>query len=396
MSRTLFQSGPRNDGRPARPTEDSYAFLNRVDQPYWGRVRDQVEGLYARFPAEGREDLGRRFRSQLPGQHYAAWWELYLFGLFDALGFSVRVHPNVEGVRQKPDFQLDGQGTRFNLEAVTTFVDVASPNPALDAAIVDMINTLPNRGFFLHVEFPQRGSEQPRRSQVLRPINEWLGGLDREAVRATLDQTPWNPPRKAFEAAGWLIECVAFSGRRDPSEMQSHRLVGIGPSIAGYVNDAGAVRNALKRKVGRYDRNEQLVLALLVVGAGADIESIEQALFGRVGFVHSVDEPGTPTPPRELDGLWLHAGRPQARRVSAVLTAMNLLPWSFTKDWPRLWPNPWAMRPLTVDLPFPTSAVGGHRKMGAGDLPPTPHAAFDLPADWPGPEAPFVRQPGGT
>ena len=117
---TLFDDFERTNPSPRAYDEDTFSFLNRVDQPYWQRIRDALGQWYAEYPdAEPGFPLRARYRDPAPAQHYGAWWELYLYRLFRCLGFEVEVEPDVPG--GKPDFRMARRDDSFLVEATTTF-----------------------------------------------------------------------------------------------------------------------------------------------------------------------------------------------------------------------------------------------------------------------------------
>ena len=99
----LFDEFKRNYTGPAQATESSYDFLNRSARPDWEQLRSTLEAWFADYPSVEAKDLRARFRSRIPGSHFAAWWELYLFTLFRTIGFSVDVHPAVMTGDRRPD-----------------------------------------------------------------------------------------------------------------------------------------------------------------------------------------------------------------------------------------------------------------------------------------------------
>ena len=54
MSVTLFDDVERTDASPARYDESRYSLLNRVAQPYWQRIREELERRYTDFPDDQR------------------------------------------------------------------------------------------------------------------------------------------------------------------------------------------------------------------------------------------------------------------------------------------------------------------------------------------------------
>src|SRR4051794_32827988 len=94
----LFSDGPRTNPGPATHSEADFAFLDRVAQPYWERVRGELEAWFAAYPRnETGRDLRSRFRKADPAQHCAAWWELYLHRLFTLAGYDAEPHPRLVG-----------------------------------------------------------------------------------------------------------------------------------------------------------------------------------------------------------------------------------------------------------------------------------------------------------
>lgn len=65
---TLFSPITRTDPSPSHYGEDSFSFLDRVDQKLWERIRVELERWFAEYPADEAADLKARFR-QGPAQH---------------------------------------------------------------------------------------------------------------------------------------------------------------------------------------------------------------------------------------------------------------------------------------------------------------------------------------
>jgi hypothetical protein len=73
----LFDDFERGDSTPARHSEGSFAFMNRVATPRWHEVRELQEAWYLDYCASAEEakraDLRRRFQSPNQLQHDGAW-----------------------------------------------------------------------------------------------------------------------------------------------------------------------------------------------------------------------------------------------------------------------------------------------------------------------------------
>jgi len=58
------------------------------------------------------------------------------------------------------------------------------------------------------------------------------------------------------------------------------------------------------------------------------------------------------------DGMWLRGTQANhGEHVSAVLIGDKISELNFAEEWPILWPNPWASRPLVDDLPFAKAVI---------------------------------------
>ena len=387
MSVTLFDNFERTDASPRRYDEDRYRFLNRVDQPYWQRIRQELERWYADFPDDQRNvDLCKRFRRPKPNQHFGAWWELYLHHLFRRLGFAVKVDPPVRG--GKPDFRMTRGSDPFLVEATTSFSSIVDDDrqPTREAAILAAVNQATNPNFTVGLEIEQLGPDQPKAREITEPLEQWLSDLDPDDV---LGRSIFEAPQKPLEVRGWKLLFTAFALSPEDRGRPDHRLLGMEPGMTGYVNDRTQLVSTLIGKRKKYQPDDPLVVAVLLISSGTvDHEDIESALLGPVAY-SVFPERGLGQPVRQRDGFWIRGSQPEATRVSAVLTGNNLVPENVTHTWPRLWPNPWAARPLTTDLPFPRGVASRQGGMEYEEVAGAPNSILGLADDWPGPEKPF-------
>jgi hypothetical protein len=169
-------------------------------------------------------------------------------------------------------------------------------------------------------------------------------------------------------------------------------MLGIGPSMSGYVNDVEKIKAALKKKARKYgEPAEPLVLAVLSLSSPEN-EDIESALLGRIAWQFDPEKPDDGRWVRQEDGFWFRDGKPRATKVSAVVVGVGLMPWMVARTWPGLWSNPWATNPLEVPLPFPLGTVARNGSVTYSESDGAPAEILGLPEDWPGPEKPFKRR----
>ncbi len=83
-------------------------------------------------------------------------------------------------------------------------------------------------------------------------------------------------------------------------------------------------------------------------------------------------------------------GGARGRRMSAVLTAVQLHPSTMATTQPALWLNPWADVPLDVEWPFSVGVGTDKGPVRFEERLVDMAALLGVPQGWPGPEDPFV------
>jgi hypothetical protein len=375
----LFDELERTDATPKKEVEDDFSFLNRVAGHFWSTIRDELDRWFVGYPASDALDLRNRFRSPRPDQHWAAWWELYLYRTFEALGFAVEVHPEIAGTDRRPDFRLRRKDTLY-VEATTVFSGIVDENrnPDREAWIVDTLNEIKSTDFVVWLHFEQLGTAQPSKREIIGPVQNWLAGLNvNQAESLKLAGGPL--PEHTFLMRDWRVRLQAVPRRRERRTKPADRFVGIGPIEIGFVDDRDRIGKALERKKTHHSNvNGPLVLAVLGMSRVLDHEDVAQALFGSEAV-----EIATGRLVRKPDGFWRGPRGPSGTRISAVLLGSGTAPWFVAQDWPTLWLNPWATEPLEMELPFPLAVVQDEQ-LTFTDASRPPHEVLDLPPDWPG------------
>jgi hypothetical protein len=379
----LFDEFERRDASRSPESEGLFTFLNRSSRPDVGNIRAELERWFESYPADDQAELLSKFRDRR--QHGSAWWELYLHRLFTLLGFEVGVHPELEEVSTRPDFEVTGPTGGFLLEGATTEAGLVEPgrDGTREGWILDALNAAPHANFFVSLRFRLVGQQRPRNVEIAGPATAWLNGLDADQILATS-----NFPEQEFVFRDWSVRLRAIP--RSPASRGVHDgdvLVGMGPGTGGFVNDRQRMLAKLRDKSGKYGTpGLPIVVAVNLLSTFGDEGAVEQALFGSLAI--RVPIGGDPTSAetfRQQDGFWMRDGQPLATRVSAVLEGPGISPWTIAKKWPRLWLNPWAAHPLEIDLPVPQRIGDRTGHVEYWDAQATPAGLFDLAEDWPGP-----------
>jgi hypothetical protein len=314
------------------------------------RVRQLLDEWFDSYPEPHRADIGRRLRS--PRLFDAAFFELFLYRLLRALGYSVALHPELDlSSGRRPDFLVDGQGQHFVLEA-TIATDKSMKRAGVDRAkaqLIDDINRLTSRDFMLDVRVNRVGVRQPAGQKIRAYLKQELTRLDPNRVADLWRNGYDKVPKLIYEDADTTIIFTPIPVKAERRVDGPRRIVGGISTGAVQVTTAEALRGAVVRKAGRYGRLDLPYIIAVNVAADfpPDTDDAVRALFGDERFVIHDAPDGSPVVEtvRMSNGAWGSARRPKYRRVSAVLIGRHITPWSFASGTLWLVHNPWATHP---------------------------------------------------
>ena len=379
----MFDDIERTENGPGSYMESSFSFLNRAADPYWDRIRNELDSWYQKFP-DATKDLWRRFRSDQPEQHYGAWWELYLHRVFINLGYDVTPNTSLPEGRSHPDLRVERSGDFFYVEATIVFSGIedspSRPRTRLEPEILDVINTIDSSNFFVTINFVRSSTVMPRRSKITDPIATWLAQHDPDEVAAMPVE---RRPEKRIEAGEWVIDlrllprAAEFRGRSD------NRLVGTHGGAGGYLNDRDKIVNALARKKKQHKTPDgPMVIAVMPLNGFVEDRDFVGALYGSEALRIDVAT-GSTTFVRNPDGFYVGKRGPANKKVSAVLAGVSVLPNNCARTGLRIWHHFLPDHELTTELPFATAHVTDDQLVFA-DAAKAPNQILGLPEDWPG------------
>jgi hypothetical protein len=392
----MFGDWNRPDRSPARSGETTIEFLDRAAGAFWARIRVLMNDWIERYPDEARADDVGRLRSDNGVDFRSAFWELFLFHLMTSMGGKVKCHPQVPWSTRRPDFEVDGLGQSFLVEAKVVEPDEESRERSVRREeIWDGLNDrVRSEQFFLHVEIIRSGNSSPPTSSLCAEVETWLPTLEPAMAATALEDGGLD----ALPTTTWVDDNSGWEVRLSAIPKSSHhpddRIVGMGGVEALYTNDREAIRSALRKKYAAYGAvlDRPLVVALGFNRIGVDEVDITDALFG--------DEQVTITGigdrdlhmSRATNGLLYGRAGPRAARLSAILTCDLAQPWNLAVVRPALWRNPWAAHPLAVR--FPNALTHEVVDDGVRHVSPSATTAevLGLPEGWPGPEPAFERE----
>lgn len=363
-----------------------FDYLNTSARPEADKVRGALERYFERYPEQHRNELRTRIRSVIDRQHLAATFELILHEVLLSSGCVIEeIEPTVPASNHRPDFLARApDGQRFYLEAVVPsgLSNVqAGAERRMDEAL-HAIDQVISGSFYLSI-FTDGLPEKPVPVGTLRKsIQDWVGGLDYDAVKAAWDA---DRPRPQFEqthhGAQFRIEPIP---RLSKAGSLPDRAIGIRMGGVKTVEDHVSIREAVIKKANRYGALD--LPFIVAVNSMAEFSKEDQAvmaLFGTeaVGVRLTEDGRYEAVERRVPDGVWYGPHGPRKTGVSAVLSTEGLTAWSLSQRPTRLFLNPWAAQPLTSPIPIDV------RQVEKDHLVRKPGKSFrdvlGLPEDWP-------------
>lgn len=384
MAQTLFNGRPRGGPRYKTDSESVFDFYNRADGDSWERVRDELETWYSRYP-DTDGDVRKRFRHPATDQHFAAWWELWVYTFYARLGYQVLPHPTMPNGK-KPDFlvTLDGTSTYVECKAIPE-----KPRSANEAGILDCTNEVKNPDFWLELDIEEEGTQTPSCNEIKAQLEKRLELLNADEVISERDAGN-DLPDFQVRVQDWVLTYTAYPV---PVERRGDngRLLAIPPTPgAAWIDNVGKIRKAVKAKGRKYTDlktplGDPLIIALNTwwVPFGDDEDEPFEALFGTSAIAYWQGmRPPEIHPFRQENGYWRR--EPAAgTRVSAVLLGHNIKPYGLATDTPRILTNPWSETPVqeTYGLATTTATDEGQPVNTEGTL--RVNDLFGLPADWP-------------
>lgn len=386
----LFDESERSDSSPSGHVERSFHFLNRRAGVFWDRVRAHLECSYAAFPDEHKLGLASRLRHDDEHQHLPAWWELYIFTLFNNLGYRVEVHPDLTGSTRKddrPDFLVTKGPISMYVEAAVVF-NGYNESDAWNW-LCDRINDAKNPDFLVNLEIPVQGKRRPAAPKIIDPLKNWLATLDGDSVLA--DEAAGRPyPQIQLAADDWIIEYTAVPVRPDRRGCAGRRIGAYPIQPIDFGRDVKQLKKVLKDKGSKYSNlrnplDKPLVVALATWN-GIDEPELTNVLFGSDVVDIPRNRKGVVRHYRRRNGYWRPGAEPRGARISGVLFGDTMRAWRVGSKLPELWIDPWPLNALPPLSPFGTVAVDADERWVRTDASTTAAELFGLSPQWPNSE----------
>jgi hypothetical protein len=353
----LFSIRQRADTSHADHGEPHSLFLDRSDMPLAIEARALLEDWFSAMCPEAQPSIRSRITSGDDEAFSSALWELLLFRLFTRQGYEVTCEPPLPNSGKRIDFLVRRDNDAFYVEATIARRSTAEQGAdARRSRIYTAINErVHSPNFMLGIQIESAGdADLPNLRALTQQLQAWLDGLDPDTVTAEYlahgDLADWT-----WTDRGWRIEFQAIpmkpSARTDePRQILGSFMDETGGAIHDEVPLLNAFRGKRPNRYGDLDRPYVIAVCEYPYLMGEEDWHRKNALFGPSGvrFGDQIE----PEWVRWAGGFWrTGSGSPLNTRVSAVLLASHLAPWSIDGLRLEWWQHPFAVRPI------PTSAI---------------------------------------
>lgn len=343
MSLTLFDDIVRRGDGPADFAESWFPYLNRTGRADAAQVRELLENWLLRFPVAGRADLLGRFRSDDDRSFFGAFFELYMHEVMRRLGYEVELYRTST---RAPDFLCRRRGRGFYLEATVVLAE-GERSVGAERRVgraYDAINRMHCPDFSLWIE---EGGAPPcdlSGRRIRDAVSQFVSSLNyaecRSRIADGLDLD--RLPNRTFNFDGWRVSVSAIPLAPEYRGRQELPIGSWGPDEMHRVDRVTPLRKALRHKAGHYGQlDSPFVIAVSTPVERTKHSEVVEALFG----TETYREQGVARLSRHA-GLLLGPDGPQYTRVSGVVVAPMLTPWSIGQCILAVYPNPWAALPL--------------------------------------------------
>lgn len=354
MCPPVFDGHPRDIAGGADHLVSQFEYLNRSDRDEAERVRNLVEDLFSRYPADAQDTLRTRLRSVDDNQHMGAVFELVLYELLLRAGCQIlAVEPALEGTERSPDFFAQTEtGARFYLEA-TLATGRSRTQEGADRRLseaLQAIDSVQSPDFFLDAHIAGTPAAPVSGRHLKRRLEDWLQTLDYEQITAQGNDEATARPEFTYEQHGVRFRIAVIPRHQTRGTTERGRAIA-GRTLAPLsVQPQEPIRTAVLGKAGRYgDLDAPYIVAVNALSTYAREDDAVDALFGtKIVSVRQTAEGFEDRIGRDTDGVWYGARGPVNTRISAVLSTERLGPWSLGQRRARLFVNPWARRPLAA------------------------------------------------
>ena len=345
---SLFDSIARDQPNDHNEQTSRFDFINK--SPLHCGVRDTLETWFRDFPSCAQPDLRKRFRSKVLENHEGAFFELFLHELLRRLGCSLEPHPMITGTKNKPDFRVRHQGDCFYVEATAVGqADGPFTRNNNEEDVINKLKQLKSPYFDIAINMEGKLNETLNKEYVCCPFRELLSSHQPDEVRKLIDRGGVSAaPSRILSHKGWSLTGRLVPINKQEKYASESRPIRIHNAVAKRTNVVSPLRNALRKKSGKYGSLDRILIMALNArdmfynGEDHDLD----LLFGDQAVQISEDRSNTI---RIKNGLW---SQDSCHHIDAVAMFGKVDAFNFPYASVCIYFNPWKPSIVIPDVLF--------------------------------------------
>jgi predicted nucleotidyltransferase len=331
-----------------QPGETPYAFLDRVDDPWFDSVRQVIDEWVKAVPAGAERDRLIHDLRRDGISWTAALWELFLYTVLAPSGRSVLIHPMLKDSLKRPDFLVETEAGSFYVEAtVSRHADAMEGTERRLRDFIQGMRWLNDHDVIPDVFVRSIGTSSLSAKKLRPQLEDAIAGLlpgQYGRVAARVQERGWDVQVSLSRSSAPLPRDVfTRSVSRVGIETLEERML-------------KPLRKALKEKgaiAARLDR-PAFIAVLLSDSRPVPEHFLDQVLFGRE--LHRIAPDGTGNVvevgiERRHDGFFGSHDAPRYRNVLGVVVGQDFGEHNLAAPTIRTKLNPWAQQ-IAVEWPW--------------------------------------------
>lgn len=276
----LFDDKERLSSAPGLHNGDIYTIYNDSADPAVTDIRNFISNWFETYPDAEKADLKALFKVKF--NH--AFFELFIFQLFKALGYQLTVHPDLPHTDKHPDFLAEKGNEKFYLEA--KFMEMKSQEEhgreRRQNALLDALNKINAANFLLCVESINfKNGSQPNGKKIIRFFDAALAAHDPETYRPLLESDGYTKMPAIVYQDDTIIIKVKLMPKPAHLRGTKSRAIASLPSDFKVGNGSESITNALETKATRYGKlSAPYIICLNKQAVSFDAHEMQEALYG--------------------------------------------------------------------------------------------------------------------
>ena len=318
---TLFEDTERSYLGPANNNETQFEFYNRSARKDISIIRSKLNDWFLKIPESEKKEFKSRFKNTFDDTFY----ELFLFNLFQDLGFTIEIHPVVPNSSKRPDFLIRKDKLEIYVEAKIS-KDKSAEQEAferMENQFYDSMNKINSDNFMLAVEKIRFISGlQPKTNVIRKYVETELLKLDPDHVTENMKVNGVRNIKIEYKDSDLHIVLNPIPVIPNARLGSDRRAIGMYP-FESY-NDGGEVslKNSINFKAKRYgELDKPFIICVNALGKNTtSIHDIDNAIWGSLTISYS-ENPNNRDEKwiRQPDGIFQDINGPKRKDLTAVL-----------------------------------------------------------------------------